>query len=89
VILFTLEVKRWFLNIINRGKKFQSAHRQARKDDEFYTQLIDIENELRHYKEHFKGKVVYCNCDDPRVSKFFEFYGLKRLIADCWPLTNS
>ena len=35
--------------------------------DEFYTQLPDIERELRHYKKHFKGKVVYCNCDDPRV----------------------
>lgn len=36
------------------------------KNDEFYTQLSDIENELRHYRDHFKGKVVYCNCDDPR-----------------------
>ena len=35
------------------------------KKDEFYTQLVDIENELRHYKEHFKGKTVLCNCDDP------------------------
>ena len=35
------------------------------KNDEFYTQLSDIENELRHYSDHFKGKVVYCNCDDP------------------------
>lgn len=38
--------------------------------DEFYTQLADIENELRHYKEHFKGKTVLCNCDDPRISNF-------------------
>lgn len=41
------------------------------KHDEFYTQLSDIERELTHYKQHFKGKVVYCNCDDPRVSNFF------------------
>ncbi|MCY4224682.1 MAG: modification methylase, partial [Bacteroidetes bacterium] len=60
------------------------------KKDEFYTLLRDIENELRHYKHHFKNKVVYCNCDDPRVSKFFfyfsyqfEHFGLKRLIATC------
>lgn len=43
---------------LNRAKKA--------KNDEFYTQLSDIENELRHYRDHFKGKVVYCNCDDPR-----------------------
>lgn len=41
------------------------------KNDDFYTQLIDIENELKHYKGHFKNKVIYCNCDDPRVSNFF------------------
>ena len=40
------------------------------KSDEFYTQLSDITSELQHYKEHFKGKVVYCNCDDPRNSNF-------------------
>ncbi|MBR0178167.1 MAG: modification methylase, partial [Bacteroidales bacterium] len=56
------------------------------KKDEFYTQLVDIENELRHYKEHFKGKTVLCNCDDPRVSNFFHYFsynfeqlGLKKL----------
>ncbi len=61
------------------------------KKDEFYTQLPDIERELKHYKHHFKGKVVYCNCDDPRVSNFFHFFsynfeklGLKRLIATCY-----
>lgn len=41
------------------------------KKDEFYTQLPDIERELMHYKEHFDGKTVLCNCDDPRVSNFF------------------
>ncbi len=41
------------------------------KKDEFYTQLSDIESELKHYTEHFKNKVVFCNCDDPRSSNFF------------------
>lgn len=58
------------------------------KNDEFYTQLTDIEKEMRHYKEFFKGKVVYCNCDDARESNFFKYFslnfehlGLKKLIA--------
>ncbi len=66
------------------------------KKDEFYTQLSDIENELRHYKEHFKNKVVYCNCDDPRVSNFFHYFsynfehlGLKKLIATCYKNQNA
>lgn len=61
------------------------------KNDEFYTQLPDIENELKHYKKHFKGKVVLCNCDDPRVSNFFDYFsrnfeylGLKKLITTCY-----
>jgi hypothetical protein len=61
------------------------------KRDEFYTQLPDIERELRHYKAHFDGKVVYCNCDDPRVSNFFHYFshnferlGLKKLITTCY-----
>lgn len=61
------------------------------KKDEFYTQLEDINNELRHYREHFRGMTVLCNCDDPRVSNFFkyfaynfEFLGLKKLIATCY-----
>ena len=61
------------------------------KNDEFYTQLTDIEKELKHYKEHFKDKVVFCNCDDPRVSNFFHYFsynfeslGLKKLIATCY-----
>lgn len=58
------------------------------KNDEFYTQLTDIEKELMHYKEHFKDKVVFCNCDDPKESAFWKYFdgqfnrlGLKRLIA--------
>ena len=61
------------------------------KNDEFYTQLSDIENELEHYKKHFNGKAVYCNCDDPRASNFFHYFshnferlGLKKLISSCY-----
>ena len=64
---------------------------KAAQKDEFYTQLSDIERELKHYKDQFEGKTVYCNCDDPRVSNFFHFFsynfenfGLKRLIASCY-----
>lgn len=70
----------------------KSLHKAKKsKMDEFYTQLSDIEKELKHYKKHFKGKVVYCNCDDPRVSNFFHYFsynfeklGLKRLITTCY-----
>lgn len=61
------------------------------KEDEFYTRLEDIERELRHYEQHFKGKTVLCNCDDPRISNFFHYFsykfkdlGLKRLITTCY-----
>lgn len=61
------------------------------KADEFYTQLNDIELELKHYKEQFKDKVVFCNCDDPYESNFFKYFainfnhlGLKKLIATCY-----
>ena len=64
---------------------------KAVKNDEFYTQLADIERELKHYKKHFKGKAVLCNCDDPRISEFFhyfsynfEYLGLKKLITTCY-----
>lgn len=71
------------------NQSLNTAKRQ--KNDDFYTQLPDIENELRHYKAHFRGKVVYCNCDDPRVSNFFHYFshkfeslGLKKLITTCY-----
>ncbi len=58
------------------------------KKDEFYTQLVDIEKELKYYKEQFRGKIIYCNCDDPFESNFFKYFaanfnslGLKRLIT--------
>ena len=70
--------------------KTLSAAGQAKKD-EFYTQLVDIEKELRHYKAHFKDKIVFCNCDDPYESNFFKYFainfnhlGLKKLICTCY-----
>ena len=74
---------------MNLNKSLSEARRNPK--DEFYTQLADIENELKHYKEHFKGKTVYCNADDPRVSNFFHYFsynfehlGLKKLITTCY-----
>lgn len=75
------------------NKNLQQAKKN--KNDEFYTQLVDIEKELKHYKDYFKGKTVLCNCDDPRVSNFFhyfsynfEFLGLKKLITTCYKNQN-
>ena len=72
-----------------RNKDLQAANKA--KKDEFYTQLSDIENELKHYKKHFKDKIVFCNCDDPYESNFFKYFamnfnqlGLKKLIATCY-----
>lgn len=72
-----------------KNTNLQSAKKA--KKDEFYTQLSDIERELKHYKDHFKDKVVYCNCDDPWVSNFFRYFsfkfetlGLKKLITTCY-----
>ena len=68
---------------------------RAAKKDEFYTRLEDVENEMRHYRKHFKGKRVYCNCDDPATSKFVEFFrlqfkllGLKSLTATGYGLKH-
>ncbi|GMO51935.1 MAG: hypothetical protein Pg6C_17050 [Treponemataceae bacterium] len=75
------------------NKDFNNAKKA--KKDEFYTQLIDIEREMNNYKPHFRGKTILCNCDDPRVSKFFYYFyasfhtlGLKRLIATCYKNLN-
>jgi hypothetical protein len=69
---------------------------KAEKNDEFYTILSDIERELKHYKKHFKNKVVFSNCDDPRVSNFFHYFsynfdqlGLKQLITTCYKNQNA
>lgn len=76
------------------NKLLQKAKRL--KSDEFYTQLPDIDRELQHYESHFKGKVVYCNCDDPRNSNFFKYFAtnfhrlcLKKLIASCYKKQNN
>ncbi|MCY4259452.1 MAG: hypothetical protein OXC91_04225 [Rhodobacteraceae bacterium] len=71
---------------------------QAKRNrkDEFYTQLTDIEKELSHYKDHFRGRTVYYNCDDPRISNFlhhfshnFDHLGLKKLITTCYRSQNT
>ena len=73
----------------NNNKALSAANKA--KKDEFYTQLPDIENELKHYKKHFKGKTVLCNCDDPYESNFFKYFamnfnvlGLQKLICTCY-----
>ncbi|OWV23854.1 modification methylase [Fibrobacter sp. UWB2] len=73
-----------------RQNKLMNKAKKGKKD-EFYTQLCDIEKELRNYKDHFKNKTVLCNCDDPRVSNFFHYFsynfehlGLKKLITTCY-----
>lgn len=77
-------------------EKNRNLHQaKSSKKDEFYTQLADIERELKHYRQHFEGKVVYCNCDDPRISNFFHYFsynfeklGLKKLMATCYKNQN-
>ena len=73
------------------NKNSNLIHAKKAKNDEFYTQLSDIENELRHYKAAFRDKTVLCNCDDPRVSNFTRYFlynfdnlGLKHLISTCY-----
>ena len=72
-------------------KKRDLAAAKLGKKDEFYTQLTDIEKEMRYYRKHFRGKTVLCNCDDPFESNFFKYFalnfnrlGLKKLIATCY-----
>ena len=70
----------------------RALHAASRaKQDEFYTQLSDIENELRHYRKHFARTVIYCNCDDPTVSNFYRYFklnfeklGLQQLVTTCY-----
>jgi len=83
---------------IKAGNKNLSSSRSD-KADEFYTQLSLIESELKNYKNHFKGKTVLCNCDDPYESNFFKYFainfnslGLNKLIATCYigsPIANT
>jgi hypothetical protein len=86
-------VKRCFM-----GNATLHSARDA-KNDEFYTQISDIENECLHYEQHFKDKVIFCNCDDPYESDFFKYFalnfnrlGLKKLMASCYigsPIANT
>ena len=79
------------------NKDLQNAAKA--KKDEFYTQISDIEKECSNYKEHFKGKTIFCNCDDPYESNFFKYFamnfsflGIKKLIATCYagsPIANK
>ncbi|MDO8490371.1 MAG: adenine-specific methyltransferase EcoRI family protein [bacterium] len=81
---------------MNEKSQNKNLHKaSAAKNDEFYTQLTDIENELKYYKEQFRDKVVFCNCDDPKESNFvkyfsrnFEHLGLKKLIATHYKEAN-
>ena len=82
--------KRRFATMAKNGNKALGDAKKQKKD-EFYTQLSDINNELRHYTQHFAGKVVFCNCDDPYESNFFKYFAanfnalkLKRLVATCY-----
>lgn len=82
-----------YVRVIIKHKRLQNGNAnlikaKKSKNDEFYTQLSDIERELQHYTAHFKDKVVYCNCDDPRISNFFKYFainfkdlGIKKLIS--------
>lgn len=73
-------------------KKQRNLNAAAKaKKDEFYTQLTDIEKEMRYYRKHFRGKTILCNCDDPFESNFFKYFvlnfnrlGLTKLIATCY-----
>jgi hypothetical protein len=80
-------IPQYLIMPINKGLNRNLNRAKKAKNDEFYTQLSDIERECKYYKKHFKGKVVYCNCDDPRTSNFFHYFsynfdhlGLKRLL---------
>lgn len=83
-----------------KGHSNSNLHKASKgKNDEFYTELVDIEKELKNYKDQFKGKIVYCNCDDPFESNFFKYFAsnfkalkLKRLIATSYkpsPIANT
>lgn len=80
----------------DKAKNENLAKARKEKNDEFYTQLTDIEKELRHYKKHFKDKIVFCNCDDPEKSNFWQYFslnfeelGLKKLIATHYETTKQ
>ena len=68
--------------VIKMAKNTDLQKANKAKKDEFYTQLTDIEKELWHYKEHFKNKTVFCNCDDPYESNFFKYFAKITVCAN-------
>lgn len=89
------KIKRKNKGVIKIGGNTNLARANREKNDEFYTRLTDIEKELRHYRKHFKGKTILCNCDDPFESNFFKYFvlnfnklGLKKLIATCYATSS-
>ncbi len=79
------------MNTARKGTNKLLQKARASRSDEFYTQRSDIDRELKHYHNSFRGKVVYCNCDDPNTSNFFRYFvdnfqllGLKKVIASCY-----
>ncbi len=79
---------------VDISRNLALSHAKKAKQDEFYTQLVDIENELKHYKSQLRGKIILCNCDDPFESNFFKYFalnfnalGLKKLIATSYVLS--
>lgn len=95
--LFRIKLVQKNTNFMTQKSLNKNLHNaKTSKKDEFYTQLSDIERELKHYRTHFKDKVVYCNCDDPRISNFFHYFsynfeklGLKKLITTCYKNQNA
>lgn len=97
--MLALERERWIGGLAKVAGNDALSLRNRAPKDEFYTQLTDIEAELRHYKDQFRGKVVFCNCDDPYESNFFKYFamnfnhlGLKKLIATSYagsPITGE
>ena len=69
---------------MGRGLQTNLQKAKEQRRDEFYTQLADIENELRHYREQFRGKVVFCNCDDPFESNFFKYFANNFGVTPAW-----
>ena len=77
-----------------KNKKLHYAKKH--KNDEFYTQLVDIEKELVHYKEQLENKVIYCNCDNPLRSNFYKYFvdnfeelKIKKVISACYQENNK
>lgn len=81
---------------MNKKENKNLADAKKHKNDEFYTQLTDVEKELKHYKQYFKNKIVLCNCDDPEWSNFWKYFemkfkdlGLKKLIGTYYDQNNN